>query len=435
MCTCETCRAIYGGDGPYRPTGSRTVWLGGLELGDELWASFRIPIGLAFFFRSSTAGGVVAFYPSPAGTTECELELGTWNELVAANPILAGLETDAEALIVNRLDEARQYAIVPIDDCYRLVGLVKVRWEGISGGVHMGRCRGRVLRRDRAAGGMTDVQVAASPGTQAAPGLELEVTGARASMSHAAPTLVFALRAAEPTGRRDLHRRALDPDPHRPRAALARRRDPRAARRPLRRRRSAGRRRRPASCGREVDRARAVASLIGPTSSCPCRAATTSRWRRPSTSTRCPDGDVPLSFHFSGRIFYRGDDGRLQVVLAPWSSATFRLPVTTWKKMIDWHYPGSGWIRVRRRDARAPAAAQGRPGAAHLRRDGRRDARRRRPARDRRARRVPALRGLRAVPLHARVDQERDPDAVRHRLPRRLRAWLRLPAAAVPAAR
>jgi hypothetical protein len=137
VCACETCRAIYGGDGPYRPTGSRTVWLGGLELPDELWASFRIPIGLAFFFRSSTSGGIVAFYPSPAGTTECELELGTWDELVAANPILAGLETDAEALIVNRLDEARQYAIVPIDECYRLVGVVRVNWEGISGGVHI----------------------------------------------------------------------------------------------------------------------------------------------------------------------------------------------------------------------------------------------------------------------------------------------------------
>ena len=59
-----------------------------------------------------------------------------------------------------------------------------------------------------------------------------------------------------------------------------------------------------------------------------------------------PDGDVPLSFHFSGRIFYRGDDGRLQVVLVPWRSAAFRLPVATWRRMIDLHYPGSGWVRL-----------------------------------------------------------------------------------------
>jgi hypothetical protein len=59
-----------------------------------------------------------------------------------------------------------------------------------------------------------------------------------------------------------------------------------------------------------------------------------------------PDGEIPLSFHFSGRIFYRGNDGRLQIVLAPWSSAAFRLPAATWRRMIDLHYPGSGWIRV-----------------------------------------------------------------------------------------
>jgi hypothetical protein len=142
VCTCETCRARFAGEGSYRPTGSRTVWLPGLELSDEHWASFRIPIGLAFFFHSSTGGpegtsGLVAFYPSPAGTTECELDLGPWQQLVAANPVLEGLEPDAEALIVNRLGTARQHAIVPIDECYRLVGLVRISWEGISGGTGM----------------------------------------------------------------------------------------------------------------------------------------------------------------------------------------------------------------------------------------------------------------------------------------------------------
>ncbi len=59
-----------------------------------------------------------------------------------------------------------------------------------------------------------------------------------------------------------------------------------------------------------------------------------------------PDGEVPLSFHFSGRLFYRDDDGRMQVAMVPWTSAAFRLPVATWRRMIDLHYPGSGWIRV-----------------------------------------------------------------------------------------
>ena len=59
-----------------------------------------------------------------------------------------------------------------------------------------------------------------------------------------------------------------------------------------------------------------------------------------------PDGEVPLSFHFNGRIFYRGEGGRLQVVMVPWVSAAFRLPVATWRGMMDRHYPGAGWIRV-----------------------------------------------------------------------------------------
>ncbi len=50
-----------------------------------------------------------------------------------------GLEADAEALIVNRIAEPPQYAIAPIDECYRLVGLIKVDWEGISGGAGLER--------------------------------------------------------------------------------------------------------------------------------------------------------------------------------------------------------------------------------------------------------------------------------------------------------
>jgi hypothetical protein len=48
--------------------------------------------------------------------------------------VLAGLEPDGEALVVNRLSTPHDYAIAPIDQCYALVGLIKSRWEGISGG-------------------------------------------------------------------------------------------------------------------------------------------------------------------------------------------------------------------------------------------------------------------------------------------------------------
>jgi hypothetical protein len=85
-------------------------------------------------FVSEVAGGVVALYPSPAGATESELYLEAWEELLTANPLLAELEPEVEALIVNRLADPPVHAIVPIDRCYELVGMIKARWEGISGG-------------------------------------------------------------------------------------------------------------------------------------------------------------------------------------------------------------------------------------------------------------------------------------------------------------
>ncbi len=134
VCVCETCWAKRSGDADFRQVGSRTLWLEGFHMPDDLWANFQIPIGLAFFMHSSVTDCVVAMYPSPAGATESELHFETWERLIRMNPVLERLEPDAEALIVNRLGGARQHAIVPIDECYRLVGLVRVSWEGISGG-------------------------------------------------------------------------------------------------------------------------------------------------------------------------------------------------------------------------------------------------------------------------------------------------------------
>jgi hypothetical protein len=139
LCTCESCLALRGGDPEMRPTGTRTVWLDDFELSDETWASFGVPIGLAFFIDSSASGGIVALYPSPAGATESELEIGTWRELRSDNPVLMSLEPDAEALIVNRISDPPEHAIAPIDECYRLVGMIKMEWDGISGGAGVER--------------------------------------------------------------------------------------------------------------------------------------------------------------------------------------------------------------------------------------------------------------------------------------------------------
>jgi hypothetical protein len=94
-------------------------------------------VDMAFFFDSAPAERVVAMYPSPMGATESLLELDTWEALVAANPVLEELEPDLEALLVNRARGARQHWIVPLDDCYELVGLIRLRWKGLSGGTEV----------------------------------------------------------------------------------------------------------------------------------------------------------------------------------------------------------------------------------------------------------------------------------------------------------
>jgi hypothetical protein len=62
------------------------------------------------------------------------------------------------------------------------------------------------------------------------------------------------------------------------------------------------------------------------------------------------DGQVPLTFHFNGNVFYRSrapEAGQLQVVPVSWSnSAQYTMEVETWRAMMAEHYPGGGWIRV-----------------------------------------------------------------------------------------
>jgi hypothetical protein len=134
VCSCEACWAMRSGEGDYRPTGNRTLWLPGLQIPDDLWAGFQIPIGLAFFMSSTVTECVVAMYPSPAGATESELHFESWSRMIELNPLLRDLEPDIEGLIVNRLSDPPMYAIAPIDRCYALTGAIKATWEGISGG-------------------------------------------------------------------------------------------------------------------------------------------------------------------------------------------------------------------------------------------------------------------------------------------------------------
>ena len=60
------------------------------------------------------------------------------------------------------------------------------------------------------------------------------------------------------------------------------------------------------------------------------------------------EGDVPLEFLFSGTVFFLSARGELRTAQIPWESeATFRMPVRAWKDAIEYHFPGSAWLRLR----------------------------------------------------------------------------------------
>ncbi|WP_336206916.1 DUF5947 family protein [Nonomuraea sp. LPB2021202275-12-8] len=123
-----------GGADRYRLVPDRRRLLEGFVLDDGTWAALDVPVRMAFLLWDSAAGRAVLFYPSPGGAVESALEEAVWERLSSANPVLRRLLPDVEALLVNRTGAARQHWIVPVDDCYTLVGLLRTRWKGLAGG-------------------------------------------------------------------------------------------------------------------------------------------------------------------------------------------------------------------------------------------------------------------------------------------------------------
>ncbi|MEV0387029.1 DUF5947 family protein [Nonomuraea sp. NPDC050643] len=120
-CACRACQVLFdhtaAGGGQYRLVPRRRERLTGLA-----WSGVGAPVRTVFLVRDSGAGVPVMYYPSPAGVVAGP----AWDD-----PALARLEPDVEALLLDREHGAW---IVPLDDCYRLAGLVRSRWRGLTGG-------------------------------------------------------------------------------------------------------------------------------------------------------------------------------------------------------------------------------------------------------------------------------------------------------------
>jgi hypothetical protein len=144
VCACDACAILFSSQGArrFKRVPRRVRALDDFRLTDGQWDSLMMPINMAFFFESTPQRRVIALYPSPAGATESLLPLDAWEDIAAENSAVRGMQSDVEALLVNRLGHSRgfsqpEYYIVPIDECFKLVGLIRTHWRGLSGGTEV----------------------------------------------------------------------------------------------------------------------------------------------------------------------------------------------------------------------------------------------------------------------------------------------------------
>lgn len=131
-CVCGPCSVLFAedgaGQGRYRLVPRRRVKLPSVDTG-----VLGVPVGLVFFVPRSD-GTVTAQGPSPAGAMRWEVDNAAWQRLTATFPQLATMAPDVEALLVNTVRGLDEHWIVPVDDCYRMVALLRREWRGLSGG-------------------------------------------------------------------------------------------------------------------------------------------------------------------------------------------------------------------------------------------------------------------------------------------------------------
>ena len=171
VCACRACYLLFthsqAGRGRYRavPDRYRSDPAHPLSVAD--WDALEIPVGLAFFLRRLEGGEVTGFYPSPAGATECRLDLQAWQRIEGSHPMLTAAAPDVEAILIYRADagdnrpmyrgdagdsrptyrdDAGDHGpisrgqssvdcfLVPIDACYELAGRMRLLWRGFDGG-------------------------------------------------------------------------------------------------------------------------------------------------------------------------------------------------------------------------------------------------------------------------------------------------------------
>lgn len=137
-CACRACAVLFDHDattaGGHRLLPLERRRLDGCRIDDAAWAGLGVPVSLAFFTRSGETGEITAAYPSPLGALRSAVPADSWREVEQCHPDLPEHVTDVRALLVHRGRGADEHWLVPLDDCYRLVAVVRAHWKGLDGG-------------------------------------------------------------------------------------------------------------------------------------------------------------------------------------------------------------------------------------------------------------------------------------------------------------
>jgi hypothetical protein len=130
LCSCTLCAALFqqGGLRRYRRVPARVASLPPLRTA-ELDASCRVPFEapwpVTFFSPLAWEQRVAVVRAGPERVLRSWLGLRAWQQLSAVNPLLEGLETEVEALLVYRTNDTCTCLRLPIDRCFQLIGLLR----------------------------------------------------------------------------------------------------------------------------------------------------------------------------------------------------------------------------------------------------------------------------------------------------------------------
>ncbi len=336
-CACDACSILFEGYTRQRfrriPRDARQ--LRGFLMDDQEWESLLIPINLAFFTYNSTAGHVIAQYPSPSGVMNPRST--STPGAPSSNAIRSCTGSSPMSRLCSSTDSLEINSISALPSINASASSASFAPTG-TGSPAGRRCGGKST--DSSASWRIPAE------SSAVPDLQFQIEGVEATPRAATPLLTFKVRATdaekqpihsialrvqaqiEPTCRRytpaeQEHLRELFGKPERWSQSLH----------PL------------LWTNTNVN----VPGFDGSTLidiPVPC----TFDFNVAVTKYiyGLDAGEIPVTLLFSGTIFHSGRMG-LQIAQVPWNrEACYRLPIQLWKEMMEQHYPNTAWLCLQR---------------------------------------------------------------------------------------